>query len=127
ECLDDSGDGTPAEVGLADVTGNRDHPAAEFADAAGHGFGVFVFLEVEDGDVGPLAREEDGRGATNAAVGAGEHGDLALEFPAGPVLGILIDGLRADRLLASGERVFLRGRWAGVGLFGVHESGARSW
>jgi hypothetical protein len=42
-----------------------------------------MLAQIEDGDVGAFAREQRGDGAADAAVGAGDQRDLALQ-PAEP-------------------------------------------
>ena len=59
--------------------------------------GVVLFVEVDDRDVGALARECDGDRAADAAVAAGDQGSPALELAAAAVLRAL--GLRTRRHL----------------------------
>ena len=68
--------------------------------------GVVMLAQIEDGDVGALAREQGGDGAADAAVGAGDQGDLAVE-PAGARIERLPFGLRLERAFMAGQLVFV--------------------
>ena len=70
-------------------------------------FGRVVMLaQIEDGDVGALAREQGGDRAADAAVGAGDQRDLALE-PARARIERLPVGLRLELALVAGQRVLV--------------------
>ena len=65
-----------------------------------------MLAQIDDGDVGALAREQGGDRAADAAVGAGDQGDLALE-PAGARIERLPIGLGLELALVARQRVFV--------------------
>ena len=68
-----------ARFRIAQVTLVRQRLAALVADARGGEFGVVAFFEIGDGDLGAFAGEQDGGGAADTTVTAGDDGHLALQ------------------------------------------------
>ena len=78
ELVDGLLDRALAEVLVADVAGDRDRLAAFLLDDLLGLRRIVMLAQIEDGDVGALAREQGGDRAADAAVGAGDQRDLAL-------------------------------------------------
>jgi hypothetical protein len=106
EFLDHLGNGLVAERLVADIAGDGQRLAALAANDPGGLRGVVMLAQIEDRDVGALARIERGDGAADAAVGAGDQRDLALEA-AGAGIAWLPFGLGLERALMAGQRVFV--------------------
>ena len=89
---------------VADVAGEGDRPAPLLLDDLA-GLGRVVMLaQIGNGDVGAFAREQRGDRAADAAVGAGDQRDLALEA-AGTREARLPIGLGLKLAFVTGERV----------------------
>src|SRR5688500_4464286 len=70
-----------AEAPAAKVAGDRDGPAPfAFYDTAGFAC-VGMFAQVKYGDVRAFARKQGSDGAADAAIAAGDDGDLVLQTP----------------------------------------------
>ena len=68
ELLDRALDGLAAEARLAHVAGDEQRAPPLALDGRARLLGVHLLLgQIDDGDVGALAREEDGDGAADAA------------------------------------------------------------
>ena len=76
--------------------------------------GVVMLAQIEDRDVGALAGEQHRDRPADAAVGAGDQRDLALE-PAGSRIARLPVGLGLELALVPGQRIFVDHRLGGVG------------
>ncbi len=97
ELLDGVFDGFAAERFVAYVAGDEvATPAFVFDEAFGF-FGVFVFVEVEEGDVAAFYGEGEGDGTSDAAVSAGDESDFVLEASGALVFGF---GFRLGRHFA---------------------------
>ena len=109
ELLDGPGDDRAAVRGLADVAGDEDGLAAGLLDPGRRLLGVVVLVEVADQDVGTFAGVGDGDGPADAAVGAGDHGLLALEPSVADVALLAVVGLRVHRGGGAGGLLLLGG------------------
>lgn len=68
----------PTEVGIPDVTGEREAATVGLPDPLGRVLGVLVLVEVGDGDVGALAGKGDGDRTADPTIPAGDERDLPL-------------------------------------------------
>jgi hypothetical protein len=68
-----------AEILVAKVAGDEDRALPLGLDDLLGLRGVVMFAKIEDGDVGALTRIEGGDRSADAAIGAGDDRDLALE------------------------------------------------
>ena len=69
-----------AEGGIGHIARNQD-AAAPFRFHRRFGvFGVFMFIEIDDGNIGAFARIENGDGAADTGIAAGDEGRHVLEF-----------------------------------------------
>ena len=75
---------------------------------------VVMLAQIEDRDVGAFAREQGGDRAADAAVGAGDQRDLALQ-PAGTRIARLPVGLGLELALVARQRVLVDHRLDDVG------------
>jgi hypothetical protein len=110
EAFDGARHRLPAERFRADVAVDEQMLLALGLDQPSSLLGVLVLVEIEDGDLGALARHSHGDGAPDAAVPTGDQRDLAGQ-PSGPrkTRGEL--RLRAHLGLATGLTILLlRGR-----------------
>ncbi len=83
--------------------------------------GIPVLVQIDDGHVGPFAGKEDSHGAADAAIAAGDEGDLVLQLAAAAVLRGLILRLRRHLRFAAGlDFLGLGGNIFGGGLFITH-------
>ena len=97
ELVDGFLDRALAETLVADVAGNGDRPASFlFDNVLGLG-GIVVLAQVQDGDVGAFAREQGADRAANAAVAAGDDGDLAVEPTRSGIARLPAPGTLPDR------------------------------
>jgi hypothetical protein len=71
--------------------------------------GVLGFLQIDDGDLRPLAREQHGAGAANAGITAGDDRHLVLEAAIARELRHVV-GLGVHLGLATGLVVLVLGR-----------------
>ncbi len=70
---------TRAEDLVAHVAADQNGAAAVLLDALLRLLRIVVFVKVDDRNVGAFLRKSDGDGAADAAISAGNDGDLALE------------------------------------------------
>src|SRR6185369_3277653 len=103
-----------AEILVADVAGNRDRLAPFLLDDLLRELGVVVLAEVEDGDVGPLAGEEGGDGAADAAVSTGDQRHLVLQSSRAAVARFPIR-LRLQLAFVSGKPILVDHRFHDIG------------
>ena len=110
ECLHDPPGGLAAKVGIADVTGDRDAPAAFALHLFARFVGVFMLVEIHDGDVRAFLGKGDGDRPPDPAVTPGDDGRLPLQFVGAPVLSALRIGERLHlRLVTWPLLLVLRG------------------
>lgn len=64
---------------LRQVTGQQQALTAGLFDPTCGFLGVFMFVEVSNGNIGAFTGEGDRHGATDATVGTGDQGDLAFQ------------------------------------------------
>src|ERR1051325_11020437 len=84
-----------AKLLVAEISGNGDCAAAfGFDDLLGPGR-IVMLTKIKDGDIGALAREQRRHGPADAAVGAGDQRDLALQ-PSGTRIARLPIGFRLE-------------------------------
>ena len=77
----------PLAVGrIAHVTGPQQAAASFLLHGAARGLGVGVFAQIGDGDVGAFACKQDGDGATDAGIAAGDDGDLSFQLFAAEIV-----------------------------------------
>ena len=74
------------ELGIADVSGHHQAPAALGQHHFQGVLRVLVLVEVQNRHVGPFTGKMHRHGASDAAVAAADEGHLALEFVAAPVV-----------------------------------------
>jgi hypothetical protein len=111
-----AGDGLFAERRIADVAGNQQSAAAFVADSLFSLSGVGLFdWQIDNGDVGAFAGKQDGHGATDARVAAGDERSRSRELARAAILGSLKPGSRPDLRFDTGLRLVLR-RERGSGL-----------
>ena len=85
------------ECRIADVAANENASPLLFVfDDAARFFGVAVGLEIDDGDVGAFAREEDGDGTSDAGVAAADQRDHSFQLAAAAVQRIVEHRPRPD-------------------------------
>ena len=101
-----------AERLVADVAGDRDRAAALDRHDLGGLRRILMLVEVEDRDVGALAREQRRDRPADAAVAAGDERDLALE-PARAGIARRPFGLRLELRLLAGQAVLVDHRFGG--------------
>src|SRR5690606_32162621 len=107
-----------AEAFVGDVPCEGNHFAAGLADFLFGLARILMGVEVEQGDLGALPGEMHHDRPTDTAVCAGDHGNFALQFAAGPVL--IGNEHRLRMHLLFGTRLFLLLRW--WSLFLAHEA-----
>src|SRR5438105_2546058 len=102
---------------VADVAANENAaPLLFLFDDATRLFGVAVGFEINDGDVGTLAREEHGDGTSDAGVAAADQRNHSFEFAAAAIERIVEHRPRPDlRLQSRLLLMLLRHRKSGVG------------
>ena len=65
-----------AVCGIGDIARDEDAGTAFLLDGALSGFGIFVLIEIADGDIGTFAGEQHRDGAANTGIGAGDQRHL---------------------------------------------------
>ena len=83
-------DDLPAVVRGPDVAVDQNDLASLSFDKCRHLLGIFVFVEVGDEEVRPLASKGDGDRASDAAVAAGDDGALSLKRSRALVTGLAV-------------------------------------
>ena len=66
---------------VGDVARQQEAARALGLDRLARRLGVVVLVEIDDRDVGAFARVQDGDGAADAGIAAGDERDLARSFP----------------------------------------------
>jgi hypothetical protein len=89
-------------LGIAEIAGEQQRLAALLLDRVGGDPRVVVLLEIGDGDLRALAREQHRGRAPDPAVSAGDDRDLVLQ-PAGTRIARLPIGLGIELRLVAGE------------------------
>ena len=103
-----------AEALVAEVAGDGDRPAALLLDDRLGLRGVVMLAQIEDGDVGAFAGEQRRDRAADAAVGAGDERDLALQ-PVRAGIARFPVGLGLELALVTRQRVLVDHRLDDVG------------
>jgi hypothetical protein len=102
------------ELRLLDVARHEHAAAALGLDAAAGLFGIESFVEVGDGHVRTLAREQHGDSAADAGIGAGDDGRESFELAAAAVVRRKKPGREREFRLVAGLGDVLSGQLSGL-------------
>jgi hypothetical protein len=106
-----------AAVGrIGQVARHQDRLAAGFLDQALGFLRILVLVQVGDQDVRAFARERQGHGAADAAVGAGDQGRLAGQAAVADVAVFAVVGFRGEQGFAARGCLL----WVSAGMWSLH-------
>ena len=76
---------------IADIHGQKQHPAAKLSDLAGELLGLRLVAQIIERHVGPFPSERPGRSQADAGRGAGDQGRFPRELHGGDVRRLIVD------------------------------------